>query len=56
MYDNLPGYEYIHIEFDNFKYLRLPNNPSVVVVVVVVAGTVVVVVVREMYYDISRNK
>ena len=28
LYDNLPGYEYIHIEFDNFKYLRPPNNPK----------------------------
>ncbi len=28
LYDNLPGYEYIHIEFDNYKYLRPANNPK----------------------------
>ena len=28
MYDNLPGYEYIHIEFDDYRYLRPPNNPK----------------------------
>ena len=28
VYDNLPGYQYINIEFDNFKYLRNPANPS----------------------------
>ena len=27
IYDHLPGYQYIDIEFDNFKYLRNPNNP-----------------------------
>ena len=27
IYDNLPGYEYIDIEFDNFKYLRNPSKP-----------------------------
>jgi len=28
LYDNLPGYDYIHIEFDDYKYLRPPNNPK----------------------------
>jgi DNA polymerase elongation subunit (family B) len=28
IYDNLPGYKYIDIEFDNFKYLRNPANPK----------------------------
>ena len=28
LYDNLPGYEYIHIEFDDYRYLRPPNNPK----------------------------
>lgn len=28
IYDNLPGYEYIHIEFDTYKYLRNPEKPS----------------------------
>jgi DNA polymerase elongation subunit (family B) len=28
IYDNLPDYTYIHIEFDNFKYLRDPSKPS----------------------------
>jgi DNA polymerase elongation subunit (family B) len=28
IYDNLPGYTYIHIEFDNFKYLKDPAKPS----------------------------
>jgi hypothetical protein len=28
IYDNLPDYTYIHIEFDNFKYLRDPQKPS----------------------------
>ena len=27
IYDNLPGYEYIHIEFDTYKYLRNPERP-----------------------------
>jgi DNA polymerase elongation subunit (family B) len=26
-YDNLPGYKYIDIEFDNFKWLRDPEKP-----------------------------
>jgi len=28
LYDNLPGYDYIHIEFDDYRYLRPPNNPK----------------------------
>ena len=28
VYDNLPGYEYIDIEFDTFKYLRNPARPA----------------------------
>jgi len=28
LYDNLPGYEYIHIEFDTFKWLRNPERPK----------------------------
>jgi DNA polymerase elongation subunit (family B) len=28
IYDNLPGYEYIDIEFDTFKYLRNPARPA----------------------------
>ena len=28
VYDNLPGYEYIDIEFDTFKYLRNPMRPA----------------------------
>lgn len=28
VYDELPGYDYIHIEFDNFKYLRDPKRPK----------------------------
>ena len=28
VYDNLPGYEYIDIEFDTFKYLRNPLRPA----------------------------
>ena len=28
VYDNLPGYEYIHIEFDTYKYLRNPERPA----------------------------
>ena len=28
IYDNLPGYKYIDIEFDNFKYLRDPAKPK----------------------------
>jgi DNA polymerase elongation subunit (family B) len=28
IYDNLPGYEYIHIEFDTYKYLRNPLRPA----------------------------
>ena len=27
VYDNLPGYEYINIEFDTYKYLRPPGKP-----------------------------
>uniref|UniRef100_A0A6C0J710 DNA-directed DNA polymerase n=1 Tax=viral metagenome TaxID=1070528 RepID=A0A6C0J710_9ZZZZ len=27
IYDNLPGYHYINIEFDTYEYLRNPNNP-----------------------------
>jgi DNA polymerase elongation subunit (family B) len=28
LYDNLPGYEYINIEFDTFKYLRPVGKPK----------------------------
>ena len=28
IYDDLPGYQYINIEFDNFKYLKNPENPT----------------------------
>ena len=28
IYDNLPGYEYIHIEFDTFKWLRPADKPK----------------------------
>ena len=28
IYDNLPEYEYIHVEFDDYKYLRNPANPK----------------------------
>jgi DNA polymerase elongation subunit (family B) len=28
VYDNLPGYEYIDIEFDNFAYRRNPEKPG----------------------------
>jgi len=28
VYDNLPGYEYIDIEFDNFAYRRNPEKPA----------------------------
>jgi len=28
IYDNLPGYEYIDLEFDTYKYLRNPEKPS----------------------------
>lgn len=28
IYDNLPEYEYINIEFDTYKYLRPKNNPK----------------------------
>jgi DNA polymerase elongation subunit (family B) len=28
IYDNLPGYKYIDIEFDNFKWLRDPAKPK----------------------------
>jgi DNA polymerase elongation subunit (family B) len=28
VYDHLPGYEYIDIEFDTYKYLRNPEKPS----------------------------
>jgi DNA polymerase elongation subunit (family B) len=28
LYENLPGYEYIHIEFDDYRYLRPQNNPK----------------------------
>ena len=28
VYDNLPGYEYIDIEFDDYKYLWNPENPK----------------------------
>jgi len=28
IYDHLPGYKYIDIDFDNFKYLRNPANPK----------------------------
>jgi DNA polymerase elongation subunit (family B) len=28
LYDNIEGYQYIDIEFDNFKYLRNPNKPK----------------------------
>jgi DNA polymerase elongation subunit (family B) len=28
LYDNLPDYEYIDIEFDTFKYLKDPKKPS----------------------------
>ena len=27
IYDNLPGYQYIDIDYDNFEYLRNPQNP-----------------------------
>ena len=28
IYDNMPGYDYIDLEFDSFKYLRNPAKPS----------------------------
>jgi len=28
IYDNLPGYQYINIEFDTYKYLRPADNPK----------------------------
>ena len=28
LYDNLPGYEYINVEFETFKYVRPKNNPK----------------------------
>ena len=28
IYDNLPGYEYIQVEFDDYKYLRNPLKPK----------------------------
>ena len=28
IYDKLPGYEYIEVEFDTFKYLRNPERPK----------------------------
>ena len=28
IYDNLPGYEYIQVEFDDYKYLRNPLKPA----------------------------
>ena len=28
IYDNMPGYDYIDLEFDTFKYLRNPAKPS----------------------------
>ena len=28
IYDNLPGYHYINIDFDTYEYLRNPNNPA----------------------------
>ena len=28
IYDNLPGYQYVDIEFDTFKYLRNPERPA----------------------------
>ena len=28
IYDELPGYEYIHVEFDTFKWLRPANKPK----------------------------
>jgi DNA polymerase elongation subunit (family B) len=28
IYDELPGYEYIHVEFDSFKWIRPANKPK----------------------------
>ena len=28
IYDNMPGYQYVDIEFDTFKYLRNPERPA----------------------------